>query len=130
MENEKDKTVINLKEIEKWLENFFLDPLTTYLDETTFRIDLFETAEEYIIEALLSGYIKNEISVYLRDNIIQIEAIKVGQKQDSLQRLVPFPFPVIHHEAVATFEDGILEVHISKKTLNNGKNRSLIIEKN
>ena len=35
-----------LKIIDKWLETFFLDPLTSYLDETTFRIDLFETADE------------------------------------------------------------------------------------
>ncbi len=53
MVHRKEDKPLNLDEIEKWLENFFLDPLTSYLDETTFRIDLYETADDYIVEALL-----------------------------------------------------------------------------
>ena len=43
-------------------------------------------------------------------------------KNNLKQRMIPFPFPVIHHDVTATFEGGILEVFISKNTVCQGKN--------
>ena len=104
MVHEKDDKPLDLKVIDKWLETFFLDPLTSYLDETAFRIDLFETAEEFIVEALLLEYKKNEVSVFLTEDNILIKALHFHQKNEYKQRIISFPFSIIHHSVKATFK--------------------------
>lgn len=121
MVHKKDDQPLDLNVIDKWLESFFLDPLTSYLDETIFRIDLFETAEEFIVEALLPEYKKDEVSVLLEEDKILIEALQ-QQQNGHKQRMISFPFSIVHHRVKATFESGILEVFISKNKECNGKN--------
>ncbi|WP_394232301.1 Hsp20/alpha crystallin family protein [Niallia oryzisoli] len=116
MVQEKDEKPLDLSVIDKWLETFFLDPLTSYLDETTFRIDLFETAEEFIIEALLEEYNASEIEVLLKDDSIWIQAGKNDTKIEPKRRKIPFPFDILTHQVTASFSGGILEVFISKHT--------------
>ncbi|WP_338452332.1 Hsp20/alpha crystallin family protein [Niallia oryzisoli] len=123
MVQEKDEKPLDLSVIDKWLETFFLDPLTSYLDETTFRIDLFETAEEFIVEALLQNYHAEEIEVLLKEDAVWIQAGKSNPKVESKSRKIPFPFPIINHEVTASFSSGILEVFISKHTVCKGENR-------
>ncbi|WP_232233712.1 hypothetical protein [Bacillus sp. J33] len=55
MNKKENQHSFNISEMEKWMENFFLDPLTSYLDQITFRIDLYDTETEIIVEALLTG---------------------------------------------------------------------------
>ncbi len=124
--NEQDKP-LDIKVVEKWLESFFLDPLTSYLDETIFRIDLFETADEYIIEALLPQTDKCDISIKLYAENIIIEAGNDKSIQKKKQRTITFPFSVAQHEVNASYNSGILEVSISKQQRNNGKNRFISI---
>lgn len=128
MVNEKDDKPLNLEAIDKWLENFFLDPLTSYLDETAFRIDLFETADEFIVEALLTDYTAEEVSVYLKEDKMMIQAGMQQLKQKNIPklRIIPFPFSVIHHYVKAHFDGGILEVFISKTSACKGKNRVIL----
>jgi HSP20 family molecular chaperone IbpA len=123
MVHKKDDQPLDLNVIDKWLETFFLDPFTSYLDETIFRIDLFETAEEFIIEALLPEYKKDEVSVLLEEDKVLIEALQQRQQNGLKQRMISFPFSIVHHHVKATFESGILEVFISKNKESNGKKR-------
>ncbi|MCQ6275733.1 Hsp20/alpha crystallin family protein [Bacillus sp. V3B] len=118
----KDDKPIDIDVIDKWLETFFLDPFTSYLDETIFRIDLFETAEEFILEALLLEYNKNEVSVFLTEDKILIEANHY-QGDEHKTRMISFPFSIVHHRVKATFESGVLEVFISKNIVCHGKKR-------
>ncbi|WP_338469354.1 Hsp20/alpha crystallin family protein [Niallia sp. XMNu-256] len=122
MMNQQDKP-LDIKVVEKWLESFFLDPLTSYLDETIFRIDLFETADEYIIEALLPKMDKCNISIKIDGENIIISSGTNSDRQQKKQRTITFPFNVTHHEVKASFNSGILEVFISKSQIYTGKSR-------
>ncbi len=63
MNTKKDDDFIDFDQMEMWLENYFLDPLTSYLDQTQFRIDLYETEKEWIVEAILTEFNSSEITV-------------------------------------------------------------------
>lgn len=123
--NKQDKP-LDIHVIDEWLENFFLDPLTSYLDETVFRIDLFETADEYIIEALLPQINKDNISIKLEGKNIRID-VKNKMIQDHKQRIISFPFHVTQHMVKASYDSEILEVFISKQRIQSGANRVISI---
>ncbi|MBB6447384.1 Hsp20/alpha crystallin family protein [Bacillus benzoevorans] len=123
----KKEQLLKVDDIERWLENYFLDPLTSYLDEAAFRIDLFETAEEYIIEALLPAYRLQDIEIILETNNISIRVSKGSSEHNRKQRNIPFPFPVIEHEVTAAFHDEVLEVFIAKNKLCAGIIRKVLI---
>ena len=125
--NKKDDKPLDISVVEEWLENFFLDPLTSYQDETIFRIDLFETAEEYIVEALLPETKKSNITVKLDHENIIIDVATDHNKVHVKQRKISFPFSIIHHDVNAIFESGILEIIINKDKICNGKNRVISI---
>ncbi len=55
--------------------------------------------------------------------------VKCVHEENLKQRMIPFPFQVIEHEVTAIFEDGILEIYISKNTLCKGKNRVVMWKK-
>ncbi|MDZ5472757.1 Hsp20/alpha crystallin family protein [Bacillus sp. 31A1R] len=119
----KEEPSFDIEQMEKWLETYFLDPLTTYLDETTFRVDIFETDLEFIIEALLPDFNPKHISVYLCNNKIQIQTYKKGiGKKEYKKRTIDFPFSVIEKYVHAHYSEGILEVYISKEIPGSGKN--------
>ena len=128
MMNEKDDKPLDISVVEEWLENFFLDPLTSYQDETIFRIDLFETAKEYIVEAMLPQTKKSNITVKLEhENIIIDVASDRHNKEIVKQRKISFPFSIIHHDVNAIFESEILEIIINKEKICNGRNRVISI---
>ncbi|WP_040208958.1 Hsp20/alpha crystallin family protein [Neobacillus jeddahensis] len=115
--------------VEKWLENYFLDPLTSYFDQTQFQIDLYETENEWIVEAILSDFDASEIKVYMEDTSLQISAHKSPQSAQSYKkcRSLEFPFLIIKHEVHAHFASGILEIFISKTETGLGKNRFITL---
>jgi len=124
-----DQSSVDLNQVEKWLENYFLDPLTSYCDVTQFRIDLYETEKDWIVEAMLEDYNSAEISVKTEDNKLIITALKKlknvpGQKKI---RTIDFPFPIIKQKINAVFTNGILEVFISKTEKGLGKNRFITL---
>ncbi|SFA88883.1 MULTISPECIES: Hsp20/alpha crystallin family protein [unclassified Bacillus (in: firmicutes)] len=125
MSSNSEEAFIDQKSMEKWLENFFLDPLTTYLDHSQFRIDLFETDTHLIVEALLSDYHSSEVSVYIEKQKLIITAAKLSltsyKKSQVRNRTVEFPFLIITKKVEAAFREGVLEVSISKKELGLGK---------
>ena len=127
MMNEKDDKPLDIGVVEEWLENFFLDPLTSYEDETIFRIDLFETAEEYIVEAMLPQTKKSNITVKLEYENIIIDVATDQNKENVKQRKISFPFSIIHHDVNANFESEILEISINKEKIGNGRNRVISI---
>ncbi|QCJ42745.1 Hsp20/alpha crystallin family protein [Bacillus sp. S3] len=115
--------------VEKWLENFFLDPLTSYYDQTQFQIDLYETEKEWIVEAILSEFEASEIKVYIEEKKLLISACKYPPSvtQLSKSRSIEFPFYVTKQEVTAVYTKGILEVFISKTENGLGKNRFITL---
>ncbi|MBA2870988.1 HSP20 family molecular chaperone IbpA [Anoxybacillus calidus] len=106
-------------EFEKWLEILLADPFTDYLDETIFRVDVFETEEHYIIEANLPLCTVNQIKVKCHNNTAIIQAYE--QNNDYKERSVQLPFTLTDRDVRAYFENDILEVRISKDTIDKCK---------
>ncbi|TDL63012.1 Hsp20/alpha crystallin family protein [Rhodococcus qingshengii] len=124
MKSKKNIQPIDFDLVEKWLENYCLDPLTTQDDLTQFRIDLYETDQEWIVEALLNEYNSSEIKVFIEDMKLIITADKSStpSNQQKRVRTIQFPFQVINQKVTANYINGILEVLISKSEKGLGKN--------
>jgi spore coat protein M len=110
---DKKKKPFEFEGLENWMEQFFSDPLSSYLDEQHFRIDVFETQNEYIVEAYLPSFTEKQITIEFNQDIVKINVQK--SKEEILERTVWMPFNVLEKEAYAIFEKGILEVHIMKE---------------
>jgi HSP20 family molecular chaperone IbpA len=118
------------EDIEKWLENYFLDPLTSYFDQTQFRIDLYETDKEWIVEATLPDYNSSDITVYVEDKKLMITGKRnhfSATIEQVHSRSIEFPFEVNSHKIEAAFHNGILEVFISKLDKEYRKNRFITL---
>ncbi|MBM7603106.1 HSP20 family molecular chaperone IbpA [Metabacillus crassostreae] len=118
---------MNIKGIEEWMTQFFVDPFTNLLDEETFRVDLFETSEEFIIEAELGDKIKKEnISVTVNKEVITISILAL-QQNDEVTRNIILPINIEDKKITAIFNNGILETNISKNLTSNHKNKAITI---
>lgn len=117
---------MNIKGIEEWMTQFFVDPFTNLLDEETFRVDLFETSEEFIIEAELGDKIKKEnISVTVNKEVITISVLAL--QNDIVTRNIILPIKIEDKKITTIFNNGILEINISKNLTSNHKNKSINI---
>jgi HSP20 family molecular chaperone IbpA len=104
--------------MDDWLKDFFLDPLTSLLDETEFRIDVFETEKEYIVEALLIEIKKEHIRISTEEKLLTIIVLSDNdKKEEEKKRIISFPTHINEKHIQATFTNGILEVFISKQKL-------------
>ncbi|EKN65510.1 hypothetical protein BABA_20266 [Neobacillus bataviensis LMG 21833] len=120
---------LNFDLVEKWLENFFLDPLTSYFDQTQFQIDLYETEKQWIVEAILSEFEASEIKVFIEEKKLTISALQYPPTADQNKKMrsIEFPFLVTTQEVSAAFSNGILEIFISKTEKGSGKNRFITL---
>lgn len=123
---------INLEKVEQWLKDYFLDPLTSHYDHTQFRLDIYETDENWIVEGFLDEFISSEITVKVEGSQLIITAQKHAYTYPSpfpkRIRSINFPFTIINHCINASFQHGVLEIFISKKMENSfGKNRFITL---
>jgi HSP20 family molecular chaperone IbpA len=128
LNSKKDEESVDYDQMEKWLENYFLDPLTTFNDQSQFRIDLYETAKEWIVEAILTDFTSSEITVFIEEKELTITAVKHPLSYHKKKvRTIAFPFQIINQKVTATFKNGILEVFISKSEKDLKKNRFITL---
>ncbi len=107
--------------MDEWLKNHFLDPLTSVLDETEFRIDVYETEKEYIVEALLPNCNPCDIHIYVEKNLLIIKAIlSDSHAREEKQRTINFPIPITQNPIHAVYTNQILEIFIKKAKQQNG----------
>jgi HSP20 family molecular chaperone IbpA len=111
MNSKKDENPFQTDLWEKWLESFFLDPFTSILDQTQFRVELYDSDTEVIIEATLPQHLSSQIDVYLDVSSV---VIKVNSSKNPKGRIICFPFPVNSQKVEAAFSNEILEIVISK----------------
>lgn len=125
MDNFRENSFDDLN-LDHWLESFFLDPHTSFLDQTQFRIDIFETSTHFIIEALLSGFEHSNVFVDVENGTIIITA----KREESVvkERRIELPFQVNQRKIKAYLNNGILEVFIFKNKSNKPKNRRVKIK--
>jgi len=121
--------IVDYAIVEKWLEDYFLDPLTSFYDQTQFQIDLFETENEWIVEAILTEFEESEIKIYIEEKTLNITAVKHPSTIHPQKRIrsIEFPFQVTKQEISAVFTNGVLEIFISKTRKGSGKNRYITL---
>ncbi|MEK4441594.1 Hsp20/alpha crystallin family protein [Niallia sp. FSL K6-0077] len=113
--------------MDEWLKNHFLDPLTSVLDETEFRIDVYETDKEFIVEALLTNCQKSSIYLSVNKNVLTIKAmIHDSNLFEEKQRSIEFPVSIDQNPIQAVFANEILEIFIQKEQQQNKKLTSII----
>ncbi|RLQ96173.1 hypothetical protein [Falsibacillus albus] len=108
-----DENQFDSGELEKCLEQMFLDPLTSLLDYTQFRVDVFETGEEIIVEALFQDSHFQEIILARKDECLEIEIVL--DDQSKRKRDISFPFSLQFIPFETFWDDRRLEVRMKKK---------------
>lgn len=123
--------VVDFEKMEKWLTNYFLDPSTTHCDLYQFRIDIYETETDWIVEASLDEYVSSEIKVKTENTQLVITAQKHSytfpSRHPKKTRTIDFPFSIINHCITASFQNNVLEIFISKINNGSGKNRYITL---
>lgn len=117
--------------MEQWMKNYFLNPRNTHDDHSQFKIDIYETEQEWIIEALLKDYTSSEITVRTENTQLIITAQKDSYSSTtpfpSKVRIIDFPFPIVNHHVTAAFQNGVLEIFITKTDTGLGNNRYITL---
>ncbi|MCA1030183.1 Hsp20/alpha crystallin family protein [Bacillus timonensis] len=137
MNNKENAKPLNFEGIEDWMEQFFEDPFKNYLDEYQFRVDLFETGSEYIIEAELTHFNKEQLSVEVSGDTVIIRANE--NQKDHLrtineitpycyERMITLPFSLLKKKVKAKFTNDILEIIVSKEGKTRRKSRMIPIK--
>ncbi|WP_299090732.1 Hsp20/alpha crystallin family protein [uncultured Metabacillus sp.] len=125
---------MNINGIEEWMTQFFIDPFTSLLDEHTFRVDLFETSEEFIIEAELREKKKENIHITAVKEKIMITVRSESdpnhneQSSEDIIRKITLPIVIEDKDIHAIFNNGILEIKIAKNADRINKRTSIAID--
>ncbi|WP_175639006.1 Hsp20/alpha crystallin family protein [Metabacillus schmidteae] len=129
MSKKKCSNPMDIKGIEEWMTQFFTDPFTSLLDEQTFRLDLFETGEEFIVEAELGEEIEKEmINIVVKQDCLHITVLETNHGKHERKRKVVLPFPIEKKKIAASFTNGILEIKISKISPSTQTSSKIIIQ--
>ncbi|RFU60540.1 Hsp20/alpha crystallin family protein [Peribacillus glennii] len=117
-DSQKDKNA-DSDRFDKFMENYFLDPNTGYLDQLTFRVDIYECNEEYVIEALFDDRQPKRITLQPNGQELSITAFFLKKTHpetiNPVERTVPFPFSITNKKISAAYGNSILEIRISKE---------------
>nr|WP_237728922.1 outer spore coat protein CotM [Bacillus halotolerans] len=105
--------------MEEWLQQFFEDPFAWY--DETLPIDLYETSQQYIIEADLSSIKPTQITITLSGCEFILTVKSSGQ---TLEKQMMLPFYLNDKSIETECENQILTVAVNKET-NDGSSFSL-----
>ncbi|MFD0051180.1 Hsp20/alpha crystallin family protein [Actinomycetes bacterium NPDC127524] len=133
MENQQFDEELENDKFDEWMSRYFLDPVTSYLDMMTFRIDLYESSEEYIVEGLLEFPYMESIYVIFKGDTIIVRVNKgvSGMKEQTgnfLERSISFPYSIDNKKITAELENRILTITIHKHLEEKNKNYFLYIK--
>ncbi|MFZ3587801.1 Hsp20/alpha crystallin family protein [Bacillus sp. DJP31] len=114
-----EEMLLEIEGIEEWMNQFVIDP---FFDGNTdgIRLDLFETESSYIIEAIVTGYSKEDIIIKVVLDGIHIHLNHSGKETS---RFVKLPFSLCKKRIHALFEHEILEITIYKNKKRKTKKR-------
>ncbi|MDR4225828.1 Hsp20/alpha crystallin family protein [Bacillus mojavensis] len=105
--------------MEEWLRQFFEDPFAWY--DETLPIDLYETSQQYIIEADLSSLQPTQITITLSECEF---ILTVKSSEQTLEKQMMLPFYLNDKSIETECENQILTVAV-KKEMNEGSSFSL-----
>lgn len=105
--------------MEEWLRQFFEDPFAWY--DETLPIDLYETSQQYIIEADLSAIQPTQTTITLSGCEF---ILTVKSSEQTLEKQMMLPFYLNDKSIETECENQILTVAVNKET-NDGSSFSL-----
>lgn len=97
--------------MEEWLGQFFEDPFAWY--DETLPIDLYETSQQYIIEADLSSIQPTQITITLSGCEF---ILTVKSSEQTLEKQMMLPFYLNDKSIETECENQILTVAVNKET--------------
>ncbi|MFQ5536805.1 MAG: Hsp20/alpha crystallin family protein [Gemmatimonadota bacterium] len=121
----------DLEEVSSRLARFFEDPTLSGAGESTWMplVNVAETKDELILTAEIPGMEEEDISVELENNVLTISGEKTEERTEgdeerryhlwerrfgSFQRSFTLPRTVKAEDIQATYENGVLEIHLPK----------------
>ncbi|RIW38394.1 hypothetical protein D3H55_02325 [Bacillus salacetis] len=102
-----------LEDWERWMKDWLLDPYTTQLDESQFRVDLFDTTEAFIVEVSTEAFAVQEVLLSKEGQTLSIEIIAADEDR-TRSRKVGFPFSLKYHPIELYPQKEYLEIYILK----------------
>src|ERR1700733_9498565 len=107
------------------LFNTLFDTPTSVSNRATFRrwipaMDLGETEGDYVLKADLPGLSESDVKIEVEDNVLTIsgerkaEYYRIERSSGSFRRSLTLPEGVNPEAVKATFDRGVLEVHVPK----------------
>jgi HSP20 family protein len=119
----------DLSDIERIFENFLNERYFPSLYEMTgeMKVDIKETEKEYVVEAEVPGFKKEDITIDIDEDRLTISAEAKEEKEEKKENYIrkersyksmsrSFSIAnVLTDKAVAKFEDGILTITLPKK---------------
>ncbi|MDD7306532.1 MAG: Hsp20/alpha crystallin family protein [Peptoniphilaceae bacterium] len=127
----------NFRDFDSMIDSFFNDDFLTRRSvyESSFKVDVSQTDDGYIVEAEVPGYSKDDISISLDDGKLVISAYKneevdksdkeknfIHKERKSSQMSRSMYFPDVDEENIkASLNDGILEIKLGKNNVNETK---------
>lgn len=122
------------------IENFF-DNFYDLFNPQTIKIDMKETEKEYIIEADLPGYDKNNIEIHHEGNMLTISGkqdeiveekhenyIHRERRRGSFSRTIPLPENIEADKIKASYNNGVLRLVLPKINPSKPQGRKIEIE--
>ncbi len=124
------RELVNLREaMDRLFEDAFVVPRRTELRaEAIYRlpVDVYETGDEYVVEAVIPGIPVDKINIEFRDNTLYISGELPYVEHEGatyhlrerwygrFQRTLTFPTAIDTNKIEATLENGVLRVHLPK----------------
>lgn len=111
------------------MEESFIRPMRFGLFGSAFPVDVYETADEYVVEAMLAGVKPEELQVTaVRDTLTIRATIKPARPEDKkagtyvrrerfegeMLRVIALPTEIDADHVAATYEHGMLTLHVAK----------------
>ena len=121
-----------------WMDDFFGDSMWPELEvrraNTMPAVNIIEEDKQYRIEVAVPGMSKNDFHIDLENNVLTICSEKEEKKEDNKKRYMrkeysycafkrsfSLPGTVTGDDIKASYHDGVLDIHISKKEELKGK---------
>lgn len=122
------REMISLREaMDRLFDDAFTRPLSLVRDWVQPIIDIYQTSDEVVVKATIPGAKPEDIDISITNDILTIRGeIKEEKKVEDatyhlqehrygkFERVIPLPVPVVTNEAEATYENGVLTLHLPK----------------
>ncbi|MEH6892333.1 Hsp20/alpha crystallin family protein [Bacillus sp. JJ864] len=110
-EKKKKDCLFQVDGFEEWMNQFCSDLYANSPSPNGIHIDLFETEQEYILEADIPNVVEQNILIKKMETGLQIN---ISSNNSALQHMIFLPANIIYKKMLAYLENGLLTIHISK----------------